>query len=192
MARTYTRREVLIGASSTMLLPVACSQGGDAPDSVANTTFLHGVASGDPDSTSVVVWTRVSNATGTSNVDWRVATDDTFQNVIANGKYSTDETRDYTVKVVVNGLSPGQEYFYQFDVDGIRSPVGRTKTLPTGHVERLVLAVATCSKPSPGSPFSSPPAPRSMPRPMGHGSMKKARQSPIARPGGSCSRPKAR
>jgi alkaline phosphatase D len=146
MARTYTRREVLIGASSTMLLPVACSQDGDAPAAVANTAFLHGVASGDPDSTSVVIWTRVSNAAGTTDVDWRVATDVNFQNVIANGKYSTDETRDYTVKVVVNELSPGQEYFYQFDVDGIRSPVGQTKTLPTGHVEQLVLAVATCSR----------------------------------------------
>ena len=42
-------------------------------------------------------------------------------------------------------LHPGQEYFYQFGVDGIRSPAGQTKTLPVGHVDRLVLAVATCS-----------------------------------------------
>ncbi len=145
MARTYTRREALIGVSSTLLLPVACSQVGDAPDSAANAAFLHGVASGDPDSTSVVIWTRVSNATGATDIDWRVATDVNFQNVIACGKYSTDEIRDYTVKVVVNDLTPGQVYFYQFDVDGRLSPTGRTRTLPIGHVDRLVVAVATCS-----------------------------------------------
>ncbi|MFT5501386.1 MAG: alkaline phosphatase D [Woeseiaceae bacterium] len=145
MARTYTRREALIGVSSTMLLPVACSQIGDAPDSAADAAFLHGVASGDPDNSSVVIWTRVSNTTGTTDINWRVASDVNFQNVIAKGKYRTDDVRDYTVKVVVNELSPGQDYFYQFNVDGRPSPTGRTKTLPTGHVDRFVLAVATCS-----------------------------------------------
>lgn len=145
MARTYTRREVLLGASSTMLLPVACSQDDDAPASADDTAFLHGVASGDPDSTSFVIWTRVSNATGMTDIDWRVATDVNFQNVIANGTYSTDETRDYTVKIVIDDLSPGQDYFFQFHADGRPSPTGRTKTLPTGHVDRLVFAVATCS-----------------------------------------------
>ena len=145
MARTYTRRELLIGVSSTALLPAACSQVSDAPSSAADVAFLHGVASGDPNSTSVVIWTRVSNASGPTDIDWRVATDVEFQNVIANGMCSTDQNRDHTVKVVVSDLSPGQDYFYQFGVGGRPSPTGRTKTLPTGHVDRLVLAVATCS-----------------------------------------------
>jgi len=146
MTRKFTRREALIGVSTTLLLPVACSQTGDAPDTAANLAFLHGVASGDPDSTSVVIWTRVSNADGNTDVDWRVATDENFSNVIKSGRYRTGAGSDYTVKVVVDGLTPGKEYFYQFDVYGIRSPTGRTKTLPTGHVEQLVLAVATCSR----------------------------------------------
>jgi alkaline phosphatase D len=130
-----------------LLLPAACSPVDDAPVSATNAAFLHGVASGDPDSTSVVIWTRISNATGTTAVDWRVASDVEFQNVVANGKYSTDEIRDHTVKVVVNELSPGQDYFYQFVVDGRPSPTGRTKTLPIGHVDRMVFAVATISTP---------------------------------------------
>lgn len=38
------------------------------------TAFLHGVASGDPTSRRVVIWTRVSGATGTApvGVRWRV------------------------------------------------------------------------------------------------------------------------
>ena len=144
LARKFTRREAFIGVSSALLLPAACSRPGDSSDA-ASATYLHGVASGDPDSTSVVIWTRISNVAGPTDIDWHVATDSSFQNVITRGKYNTDETRDYTVKIVVNDLDPGQEYFYQFVVDGIPSPTGRTKTLPTGHVERLVLAVATCS-----------------------------------------------
>jgi len=144
MIRKFTRREALIGASTTLLLPVACSQFGVGSED-SDATYLHGVASGDPDSTSVVIWTRISNTDGQTGVGWRVATDDKFRNVIARGQYKTDASRDYTVKVVVEGLNPGQEYFYQFDVDGLRSPAGRTKTLPVGHVERLVLAVATCT-----------------------------------------------
>ncbi len=145
MIRKLTRREALIGVSSTLLLPAACSQTGVARDAASEAAFLHGVASGDPDTTSVVIWTRVSNADGQTDVEWRVAADDDFRNVVAHGQYRTDASRDYTVKVVVADLNPGQEYFYQFGVDGIRSPAGQTKTLPAGHVDRLVLAVATCS-----------------------------------------------
>ncbi len=144
MTRKFTRRKALIGISSTLLLP-ACSQMGISPDAASNAAFLHGVASGDPDATSVVIWTRISNAIGQTDVKWRVATDADFRNIIAHGQYRTDASRDYTVKVVVDDLKPGQEYFYRFDVDGIRSPAGQTKTLPAGHVDRLVLAVATCS-----------------------------------------------
>ena len=145
MIRKFTRREALIGVSSTLLLPTACGQTGIAPDTDAGAMYLHGVASGDPDSTSVVIWTRVSNAKGQTDVAWLIATDSKFSNVIARGRYRTDASRDYTVKVVVIDLNPGQEYFYQFDVDGVRSPAGQTKTLPVGHVDRLVLAVATCT-----------------------------------------------
>lgn len=145
MTRTRTRREVLIGVSSTLLLPAACSQDEIRPTSGTNAAFLHGVASGDPDSRGVVIWTRVSNTVGRTDVRWRVATDVGFQNVVATGEVGTDETRDYTVKVIVEDLTPGREYFYQFDVDGQFSPAGRSKTLPVGHVERLVMAVATCS-----------------------------------------------
>jgi alkaline phosphatase D len=145
MIRKFTRREALIGVSSTLLLPAACSQTSVAPDTASDGLFLHGIASGDPDTTSVVIWTRVSNATRQTDVEWRVSTDSDFDNVVARGQYKTDASRDYTVKVVANNLHPGQEYFYQFSVAGVRSPTGQTKTLPVGHIDRLVMAVVTCS-----------------------------------------------
>jgi len=144
MIKKFTRRETLIGVSSTLLLP-ACSQIGIAPDAASDAAFLHGIASGDPDSTSVVIWTRISNTEKPIDVGWRVATDSDFRNIVARGRYKTDANRDYTVKVIVEELHPGRDYFYQFDVDDVRSSVGQTKTLPVGHVDRLVMAVATCS-----------------------------------------------
>ncbi|MDA0680630.1 MAG: alkaline phosphatase D family protein [Proteobacteria bacterium] len=145
MPRKLTRREALIGVSTTLLLPAACSQTSVAPDAPSDAAYLHGVASGDPDTDSVVIWTRVSNTFRPVDVEWRVATDADFRNVIVRGRLRTDGSRDYTAKVIADNLSPGSAYFYQFDVGGVLSPTGQTKTLPVGHVDRLVLAVATCS-----------------------------------------------
>ncbi len=140
-----TRRQAVLGVSSTLLLPAACSQTPTGPDARADSVFAHGVASGDPNESSVVIWTRVSGANDAVAVDWYVATDSALLNVVAHGQFTTDVRRDHTVKQVVDGLAPGESYFYQFVVNGVASPLGQTKTLPVGHLDRLVLAVATCS-----------------------------------------------
>ena len=145
MTNRITRRQAVLGVSSTLLLPAACSQTPTAADAEANSIFAHGVASGDPEPNSVVIWTRVSDSKDPVAVDWYVATDSAMLNVIAHGQFTTNAQRDHTVKQVVDGLEPGKSYFYQFVINGATSPLGRTKTLPVGHLERLVLAVATCS-----------------------------------------------
>ena len=144
MTNRFTRRQAVLGVSSTLLLPAACSQ---TPllRGQAEAVFAHGVASGDPDTTSVVIWTRVSGSRQPVTVDWFVAKDPEMLDVVADGQFTTDAQRDYTVKPVVEGLQPGEQYFYQFVVNDLSSPVGSTKTLPVGHVESLVLAIATCS-----------------------------------------------
>lgn len=145
MANRITRRQAVLGVSSTLLLPTACTHTPSGTARYSSPTFAHGVSSGDPDTTSVVVWTRVSGARDPVTVDWYVATDTEMLDVVSHGQFTTDAQRDYTVKQVVDGLAPGQSYFYQFVVNNMPSPLGRTKTLPVGHLERLVLAVATCS-----------------------------------------------
>ncbi len=145
MAHRITRRQAVLGVSSTLLLPAACSQTPVAPDQRSASIFAHGVASGDPDASSVVIWTRISGASDPVAVDWYVATDSELLNVVAHGQFTTDARRDHTVKQVVDRLAPGASYFYQFVVNDATSPLGQTKTLPVGHLERLVLAVATCS-----------------------------------------------
>ena len=141
MTNKITRRQAVLGVSSTLLLPAACSQTATIPDSI----FAHGVASGDPEPNSVVIWTRVSGSKDPVAVDWYVARDSEMLDVVSHGQFTTNAQRDHTVKQVVDGLEPGKRYFYQFVVNGTTSTLGQTKTLPVGHLERLVIAVVTCS-----------------------------------------------
>jgi alkaline phosphatase D len=143
MSMRITRRQALIGVSALLVAP-SCSRRTEQPSS-GGANFAHGVASGDPDADSVVLWTRVT--TGAPEVDgrWEVAVDDSFRNVVSSGNFVTTPERDFTVKVLADRLAPGARYYYRFLVDDTTSMTGRTRTLPTGHVERLGLALASCS-----------------------------------------------
>ena len=107
--------------------------------------FAHGVASGDPLEDRVIVWTRVSGGGGDVEVSWWLASDPDMQSVVARGSIVTNAARDYCVKVDPPGLGSGTTYYYQFAARGASSPIGRTKTLPTGSVDHVRLAVVSCS-----------------------------------------------
>jgi alkaline phosphatase D len=109
--------------------------------------FTHGVASGDPLPDGVVLWTRVTpDEEGPVELVWRVATNPDLEDVIAEGTVVTDASTDYTVHADVRGLAPATAYFYAFEVPGRRSPVGRTRTSPVEHCERLRFALVSCAK----------------------------------------------
>lgn len=139
------RRQTLLGMSTAMILPAGCATPGMVSKSYANDVFAHGVASGDPDSDSVVLWTRISGATRATEVSWRVALDPDMDEVVASGTTRTNADRDYTVKVVPTGLASGTRHYYQFEAAGMASPIGRTMTLPAGRLDQLVIGVASCS-----------------------------------------------
>jgi alkaline phosphatase D len=70
--------------------------------------FYHGIASGDPMSDRVIIWTRVTpESLGSISVTWKVATDVSMQGIVKSGVFVTDASRDYTVKIDVSGLNPG-------------------------------------------------------------------------------------
>ncbi|MCF8465194.1 MAG: alkaline phosphatase D family protein [Flavobacteriales bacterium] len=107
--------------------------------------FYHGVASGDPLSDAVIIWTRITlNSTDPVDVNWRMATDTLFTNVVASGTATTDSTDDWTVKVDVTGLSSDSWYYYDFEYNGDHSLIGRTRTAPTGGVDHLRFGVVSC------------------------------------------------
>ena len=109
--------------------------------------FAHGVASGDPLIDRVIIWTRITPTTPDEVpvVEWQMATDERMRTVIQRGVTSTNPGYDYTVKVDVARLEPGATYYYQFSYKGTLSPVGRTKTLPLGAINRVRMAVTSCS-----------------------------------------------
>ena len=108
--------------------------------------FYHGVASGDPTATGVMLWTRVTPPTDlVVPVAWRVATDAALANVVKSGRAQADRSTDYTVRIDATGLQPGTTYYYGFTALGANSVTGRTRTAPSGAVDQLRFAFTSCS-----------------------------------------------
>ena len=109
--------------------------------------FYHGVASGDPLSDRVIIWTRVTPETMNSriSVTYEIAEDEKFISIYKSDTTSTDSSKDFTVKVDVDGLQPDHTYYYRFNALGKNSITGRTKTTPVGVVDSLQFAVVSCS-----------------------------------------------
>lgn len=107
--------------------------------------FQHGVASGDPLSTQVILWTRISTQVIAVTVECRWSRDPKMQTGLHSVITTTSEAVDYTVKIDVTGLSPDTTYYYQFEALGAVSPIGRTRTLPVGKTDHLRLGVACCA-----------------------------------------------
>ncbi|MEG3177884.1 alkaline phosphatase D family protein [Sphingomonas sp. RB3P16] len=109
--------------------------------------FTHAVASGEPASDSMLLWTRYVPATGdTAEVRVELSETPDFTRVAAGGSQITGVWRDFTAKITVDGLKPGTRYHFRFVApDGSFSPVGTTRTLPVGPVDRFRTATFSCS-----------------------------------------------
>jgi alkaline phosphatase D len=171
------RRRFLLGAAAaTTVVLVGCGSGDDdAKDTSASTTttarqtvgpidaptgidgspFTLGVASGDPTSSSVILWTRLAvdptadDGTGGMSGDdialaWDLAADDAFTDLLASKLISAKAAHGHSVHVDAQGLEPGTTYWYRFRVGDQTSPVGQTATLPAGSPDSFGLAVVNC------------------------------------------------
>ncbi len=139
---TVTRRTTLAAISATAAVATFPALAEAASDKTE--VFRHGVASGDPDATSVVLWTRVT-VPASLQVEWELASDPRFARLVRQGSVLAGPDHDFTVKVLAEDLAPGGRYFYRFRAAGVTSPIGQTRTLPVGRVERLGIALASCS-----------------------------------------------
>ncbi len=116
--------------------------------------FTLGVASGDPVSDGVVLWTRLVPEPFNNEVfsptpietRWEVAEDEGFQSVVQSGTALATPQLGYSVHVEVEGLKPHRWYFYRFHAGKESSPVGRTRTTPEPESmpERLRFAFTSC------------------------------------------------
>ena len=116
--------------------------------------FTLGVASGDPTATGIVLWTRLApeptdpTSLGARSipVGWRVATDERMRHVVTRGAAWAAAELAHSVHVEVDGLRPGNDYFYQFDVRNEESAIGHFRTAPAEHemAHEIRFAFATC------------------------------------------------
>jgi alkaline phosphatase D len=115
---------------------------------VSPTSFLHSVASGDPTTDGIVLWTRVTpdgdRPPDALTTRWEVR-DASTGRVVARGATDAVPDQDWTVKVIADGLEAGTAYEYQFAVGDLASPLGRFRTLPT-DASQVQLGVFACTK----------------------------------------------
>ncbi len=117
--------------------------------------FQLGVASGDPDHHSVVLWTRLAPSPIDSGgmdpvpyeLGWEVATDQSFGTIVQTGTAIADPNLAHSVHVDVTGLDAATEYFYRFMVGDEVSDIGRTKTAPAPgqDTESIRFGFVSCS-----------------------------------------------
>jgi alkaline phosphatase D len=116
--------------------------------------FPEGVASGDPDPHSVILWTRRPFDQGNRHLlSVEVAEDETFRRVVARAGAPVSAAADWTTRVLVGGLKPRHVYWYRFtDADGNGSRIGRTITAPLASDTRPVnFAFVSCQDVNEGS-----------------------------------------
>ena len=151
-----TRRRLLTGFASTLAVGpfIGCAS---QPAGIKSDPFTLGVASGDPDSHSVVLWTRLAPAPLqpdggmppiTVPVNWEVATDDAMRQVVRRGTAEARPEEGHSIHVVADGLEAGRPYWYRFTTQQAQSRIGRTRTLPAPGTKpaRFRLAVAGCQR----------------------------------------------
>lgn len=120
--------------------------------------FTLGIASGDPDHHSVVLWTRLAvdpfaeDGSGGMpsrpvRVHYQVAEDESFRRVVRRGSVLATPELNHSVHPEVYGLRPDREYFYRFRVGDQISETGRTRTTPPPHARprNLRFAFASCN-----------------------------------------------
>lgn len=150
--RGPSRRTFLLGAAAAIGTAAAFPTA-----AAAAAPFTLGVASGDPATDGVVLWTRLAPAPlaadghgGMPNtpvpVDWQVADDENFTRMVRTGTVVATYQTAHTVHVEVTGLAPDTWYYYRFVTGGMLSPVGRTRTAPAaGTAPALTLLTASCA-----------------------------------------------
>jgi alkaline phosphatase D len=163
LQKKIDRRSFLQSASKiagiSLGLAIAQSMGGfevNAAPHFSAYPFTLGVASGDPLSDGVVLWTRLApdplNGGGmplqSVPVKWEIAKDEHFRNIVQRGTELARPELAHSIHIEVNGLKAYQEYYYRFKCGNELSPVGKTKTLPApdASVSSLTFAFASCQQ----------------------------------------------
>ena len=139
------RRQALKVSSLATIGLTATINGGCSKNTVL---FNHGVASGDPLSDRVILWTRVTpKKPGPVEVNLEISVNRNFSQVLFSKALKTDSLSDYTIKYdfsIGSILKSGKKFFYRFNSQGTTSEIGKTKTL-AAESRKIKLGVFSCS-----------------------------------------------
>ena len=142
--RSFLKAAAAIGASLAWVGP---AQGSRVHWRERRDLYPQGVASGDPDPHSVILWTRRPFAEGTRQLlTVEVAEDEAFRRVIAHAPAPVSAPRTGPHASSSADSSRRALYWYRFtDADGNGSRVGRTITAPLADDPRPVnFAFVSC------------------------------------------------
>ena len=148
MKKILTRREFFVKVTSVSAViasgGVLSACGDDSPPIV---DFNHGVASGDPLSDRIILWTHAKYQTSADAVEltYQVATDAAFGSIVTSGMTIASADTGYTAKVDAQGLAAGKSYYYRFLNGPSISPVGQARTLPTAGATEVTFSVFSCA-----------------------------------------------
>jgi len=121
-------------ASAGVMTWLGCDSDADGSGAQGSYEFPQGVASGDPRSASIMLWTRAVRSQDASDAPialrLEVSETDGFAKLVVNKMLEASKESDFAVRVLVEGLQPDHTYFYRFRADADTSRVGRTRTAP--------------------------------------------------------------
>lgn len=151
-----SRRLFLAYAASLSSIPFLSRYASAAPaHSFISDPFTFGVASGDPDHESVILWTRLAPKPlepgggmpkAPVEVHWEIAEDSSFKKIVQSGKINATPELGHSVHIEPRGLKPDHWYSYRFKSGDATSPIGRTRTMPApgASPDKLRFAVTSC------------------------------------------------
>ena len=152
----HTRRTFLTAAAGAGALAMA----GDplaalrkaaspaAPPPIArDARFVQGIASGEPATDGITLWTRLEGLEQRSRLQVEISPDADFRRVIYRKTVVAEQDADFTIhhRATPKALRPGEEWHYRFFTCDQDSPVGRFRTLvPADSQEPIRIGFYSC------------------------------------------------
>jgi alkaline phosphatase D len=137
--RSFMEMAIALGASAAWGQPSPARS--SVPWQERRDLYPEGVASGDPETDSVLLWTRhpPKDRVTADRLTAEVAEDQSFEHVVATTEAPISEASDWTCRVLAGGLKPARIYWYRFtDRENNGSRIGRTVTAPADDDARPV------------------------------------------------------
>ena len=110
--------------------------------------FSHGVASGDPLSDRVILWTRVTpQQAGPVQVILEVSKNKSFSSIVFSQKLQTSSLSDYTIKydfLAKKYCDSDKGFFYRFRAGNAISEIGKSKTFSENTISAKI-GIFSCS-----------------------------------------------